>query len=137
MSNITLDAATSIVDAAVAYAAQIGVPSTVTVLDTGARLVASKRMDGAPLVSVDSSFAKARTAVFFKAPTEALVGAIQPGAPLYTLGDATSEQLTFLAGGVPIFVGDELVGAIGSGGGTPEQDQEIALAAVSTFSRAS
>ena len=131
MATISTAAATELVRAAHQHAEQIGVPSTVTVLDAGGRLVAAARMDDAPLISIDTSAAKARTAVFFKTPTGDLVGAIQPGAPLFTIGAATGEQLTFLAGGIPLFDADgELCGAIGSGGGTPEQDAEIAGAAV-------
>jgi uncharacterized protein GlcG (DUF336 family) len=131
MSGISLDTANALVSAAVLHATSIGVPSTVTVMDAGGRVVAVGRMDGAPLVSIDTSAAKARTSVFFGgAATGDLVGAIQPGAPLYTIGAATSEELAFLAGGVPLLHEGKLVGAIGSGGGTPDQDNEVATAAV-------
>lgn len=127
--SLTLERAQRVLAAANAKAAELGVPSTVTVLDTGARLVASIRQDGAPLVSIDSSFAKARTSVYFGgAATADLVGAVQPGAPLFSLGDAAAENLTFLAGGLPIVVDGTLLGAVGSGGGTPEQDAEVAAA---------
>jgi uncharacterized protein GlcG (DUF336 family) len=130
--SISLHQAQRIIAAADAKARELGVPSSITVLDSGARMVASVRQDGAPLVSIDSSFAKARTSVFFGgAATGDLAGAIQPGAPLFTLGDASAEQLTFLAGGLPITDADgTLIGAIGSGGGTPDQDAEIARAGV-------
>ncbi|MFJ4234256.1 heme-binding protein [Cellulosimicrobium cellulans] len=135
MTDITLNQALAVLDAARAKAEETGVPSTISVLDSGARVVATVRQDGAPLISVDSSLAKARTAVFFKSPTEALVPAVQPGAPLYTLGDATSEQLTFLAGGRPIVDAQgNVIGAVGSGGGTPDQDDVIAQAAAGALS---
>ncbi|RWZ46182.1 heme-binding protein [Labedella phragmitis] len=135
MSNITLEQAQRVLAAAEAKAVETGVPSSISILDTGARLVALLRQDGAPLVSIDSSVAKARTSVFFGgAATGDLVGAIQPGAPLFTLGDATPEQLTFLAGGLPLRDADGvLIGAIGSGGGTPEQDAVIAEAGVASL----
>ncbi|GAA4832282.1 hypothetical protein GCM10023221_05350 [Luteimicrobium xylanilyticum] len=130
MTDITLDQALVVLDAARTKADETGVPSTISVLDAGARTVATVRQDGAPLISVDSSLAKARTAVFFQSPTAALVPAVQPGAPLYTLGDATAEQLTFLAGGRPIVDAQgNVIGAVGSGGGTPDQDDVIAQAA--------
>jgi uncharacterized protein GlcG (DUF336 family) len=69
--------------------------------------------------------------VFFKLATGDRASAVQPAAPLYTIGAATTEQLAFLAGGIRILDHDgELVGAIGSGGGTPEPDAEIAAAAI-------
>ena len=135
MSTIPLADAKELVRAAHKHAEEIGVPSTVTVVDAGGRFVAGGRMDGAPLISIDTSAAKARTAVFFATPTGDLVGAIQPGAPLFTIGAATAEQLTFLAGGIPLFDADgELRGAIGSGGGTPDQDADVAGAAVEATS---
>jgi uncharacterized protein GlcG (DUF336 family) len=135
MTSISLAAAQELVTAAHRHATSVGVPSTVTVLDAGGRFVAAGRMDGAPLISVDTSAAKARTAVFFKLATGDLVGAVQPAAPLYTIGAATTEQLAFLAGGIPIVDHDgEVLGAIGSGGGTPEQDAEIAAAAIEACS---
>lgn len=130
--TITLAQAQRIIAAADAKASELGVPSSITVLDSGARMVASVRQDDAPLVSVDSSFAKARTSVYFGgAATGDLAAAIQPGAPLYTLGAASTEPLAFLAGGLPIT--DEtgvVIGAVGSGGGTPDQDAVIAQAGV-------
>ncbi|GAA2229032.1 heme-binding protein [Herbiconiux moechotypicola] len=134
MSTLTLDTAQLLIAAALEHAAQIGVPSTVTVMDTGARVVATARMDGAPLVSIDSSAAKARTSVFFGgAATGDLAGAVQPGAPLYTIGASTPEPLAFLAGGLPIVIAGEVVGAIGSGGGTPDQDHEVAGHAIAAL----
>lgn len=130
--SITLTQAQRIIAAADAKAAELGVPSSITVLDDGARMVASVRQDGAPLVSIDSSFAKARTSVYFGgAATGDLAAAVQPGAPLYTLGAASNEPLAFLAGGLPITDGSgALIGAVGSGGGTPEEDAVIAQAGI-------
>jgi uncharacterized protein GlcG (DUF336 family) len=128
--SITLAQAQRVIAAADAKAAELGVPSSITVLDAGARMVASIRQDGAPLISIESSFAKARTSIFFGgAASGDLTGAIQPGAPLYTLADASIEHLAFIAGGLPILdAAGALIGAIGSGGGTPEQDLVIATA---------
>lgn len=128
--TITLAQAQEIIAAADAKATELGVPSSITVLDRGARMVASVRQDGAPLVSVDSSFAKARTSVCFGgAATGDLAAAIQPGAPLYTLGAASTEPLAFLAGGLPITdATGTVIGAVGSGGGTPDEDAVIAQA---------
>ena len=129
-SVLSLTAAQTVVTAASARAEETGVPSSVTVLDASGRLVVAVRMDGAPLISLDTSAAKARTSVFFGgAASGDLVGAVQPGAPLYTIGAATGETLAFLAGAVPLRATDgTLLGAIGSGGGTPDQDAVIAQA---------
>jgi uncharacterized protein GlcG (DUF336 family) len=129
-AELTLDYAESLVDAALAHATVIDVPSTVTVIDAGGHVVLAKRQDSAALASIDSSAAKAKTALFFKAPTEALVGAVQPGAPLYTMASAGS-PLVFIAGGVPLTdSAGAVIGAIGAAGGSPEQDAEVVKAAL-------
>ncbi|MDR6574817.1 MULTISPECIES: heme-binding protein [unclassified Curtobacterium] len=134
MTDLTLTQAHAAIAAAEAKAAELGVPSTVTVLDRGARVVAVARQDGAPLVSVDASAAKARTAVSFGAASGDLAGAVQPGAPLYSLGAASHEPLTFVAGGVPVTdAAGSVIGAVGSSGGSPDQDLVIAEAAVAAL----
>lgn len=134
MSQITLAQAEQVLVAALRAATELGVPSTVTVMDGGARVVAVARQDGAPLISVDSSAAKARTAAFFSTPTSALTDAVQPGAPLYTLAAASGEQLTFVGGGRPLVdAGGDVIGSVGSGGGTPEQDQAVVAAAAAAL----
>lgn len=131
MPNISLHSANDVIAAAIGQAASMGVPSTVTVVDIGGRIVAVARMDGAPLISIDASAAKARTCVFFGGGATAdLVGATQPGAPLYGIGAATTEHLAFVPGGLPLLGDGVLLGALGSGGGMPDQDQQIAAAAV-------
>lgn len=48
-----------------------------------------------------------------------------------TLGAASQEPLAFVPGGVPVRDADgRVIGGIGSSGGSPDQDLEIANAAV-------
>jgi uncharacterized protein GlcG (DUF336 family) len=120
--------------AAVATAEAIGVPYTITVLDGAGQAVLVTRMDGAALASIDTSAAKARTAVWFGAATADLAGAVQPGAPLFTIDTATVSRLAFVAGAVPVRdASGVVIGAVGAGGGTPEQDHEVAAAAVAAL----
>ena len=91
-------------------------------------------MDGAALASIDLSLAKARTSVYFGAPTADLAAAVAPTAPLATAETASTRALAFVAGAVPIT--DEngvVIGAFGAGGGSPDQDHEIASAAVASL----
>lgn len=130
MTRLSLAAATALIDAAIVRAESLGVAFTVTVVDAGGRTVAVNRMDGAPLVSIDGSSAKARTSVFFGgAATRDLQPAVQPGGPLFTMADASTDRLTFVGGGVPVLADGELIGAIGVGGGSADQDHEVATAA--------
>ena len=77
---------------------------------------------------------KATTALLFAQPTRDLAASVQPCAPLYTIEAATRGPLEFVSGGVPLT--DEqgtVIGAIGAGGGTPDQDHDVAAAAVDAY----
>jgi uncharacterized protein GlcG (DUF336 family) len=117
-----------------AKAQEIGIPYTLTVVDGSGLLILATRMDGAALASIDTSLAKARTAVYFGAATKDLVPSIQPGAPLKTIETSTQLPLAFVAGAIPITdANGVVVGAFGAGGGTPEQDHEVAAAAIAAL----
>jgi uncharacterized protein GlcG (DUF336 family) len=128
-STITLSGADKAIEAGKAKAAQLGIAFTITVVDAGAHLIAVSRMDGAALAAVESSQAKARTSVLFGQPTRNLAPAVRPGAPLFGIESGFREPLAFVGGGVPVTdAGGALIGAIGVGGGSPDDDNEIAEA---------
>jgi uncharacterized protein GlcG (DUF336 family) len=119
--------------AGVAHGEALGLPFTIVVIDTTALPVAQRRMDGAALASVETSLAKARTALLFAQPT----AAIQPGAPLFTIETSTTAPLAFVPGGVPLADAEGVVvGAVGAGGGTPDQDHEVATVVAEHLSAA-
>src|ERR1700761_2429321 len=134
--TLSLAEARRLTDRAIAEAGALGVPYTITVLDGGGNTVQVTRMDGAALASIDTSLAKARTAVYFGAATADLAGAVQPGAPMFTIATSTTLPLAFVAGAVPIFAGGAVIGAIGAGGGTPDQDHQVAAAATAILDAA-
>lgn len=105
----------------------------VTVLDAGGYLLAFRRDDRAVLIPGETSTRKAYTALQLNAPTADLVDAVQPGGPFHTLPTALDRPLLFIAGGIPVHRDGRLIGAIGVGGGAPEQDHGFALAAVETL----
>jgi len=57
----------------------------------------------------------------------------QPGQPLYGLETTNGGRIINFAGGIPIMRGDDVAGAIGVSGGTPDQDQEVAEAGLAAF----
>jgi uncharacterized protein GlcG (DUF336 family) len=123
--------------AGVAHGEALGLPFTIVVIDTTALPVAQRRMDGAALASVETSLAKARTALLFAQPTADLAAAIQPGAPLFTIETSTTAPLAFVPGGVPLADAEGVVvGAVGAGGGTPDQDHEVATVVAEHLSAA-
>ena len=133
-TEISLARATKAIEAGKADAAELGIPFTITIVDAGAHLLAVTRMDGAALVSVDASHAKARTSVLFAQPTKGLAAAVQPGAPLYGIAAGSRDLMAFIAGGIPVIDTDgRLVGAIGVAGGAPDNDHQVAEAVVSAL----
>ncbi|ATL29043.1 GlcG/HbpS family heme-binding protein [Streptomyces formicae] len=133
VAPLTIGDAETLVDAARRAAEAAGVTVSVTVLDAGGHLLAFRRDDRAVLISGETSTRKAYTALQLNAPTADLVDAVQPGAPFHTLPTALDRPLLFIAGGVPVHRDGRLIGAIGVGGGAPEQDHGFATTAVESL----
>lgn len=128
--TITLDEASRSIAKGQAKAAALGVKAVFAVLDAGANLVAFARTDGAWLASNDLAITKARTSVMFEAPSEALNAPLLLNQPVPHF-DHTNGGLLLMGGGMPIFdAAGSLIGGIGASGGTPEQDAEMARAAL-------
>ena len=106
---------------------------SVTVLDAGGHLLAFRRDDQAVLISGETSTRKAYTALQLNAPTADLVDAVKPDGPFHSLPTALDKPLLFIAGGLPVHRDGRLIGAIGVGGGAPEQDHAFATAAVAAL----
>ncbi|AZQ36007.1 heme-binding protein [Streptomyces cyaneochromogenes] len=130
IAPLTTQDADALVATAHQAAEAAGVTVSVTVLDAGGHLLAFRRDDRAVLISGETSTRKAYTALQLDAPTADLVDAVQPGGLFHTLPTALDRPLLFIAGGAPIHRGGRLVGAIGVGGGAPEQDHRLATAAI-------
>ena len=121
--KLTHDGALKMLRAAIAKAQEMKQPQCITITDDGGHLLAFVRMDGAKVLSIDSSRKKALTAASGRAPSgEANV------ANEVKLAFATEGKLTNLKGGLPVVVEGHVIGAIGVGSGTGEQDFEVAKA---------
>ncbi|MGK4580241.1 GlcG/HbpS family heme-binding protein [Kitasatospora sp. HPMI-4] len=135
LTPLTTADAETLVAAARRAAQAAGVAVSVTVLDAGGHLLAFLRDDSAVLISGETSTRKAYTALQLGAPTADLVDLVKPDGPFHTLPTALDRPLLFIAGGVPIHRDGRLVGAIGLGGGAPEQDHSFATAALTELAR--
>jgi uncharacterized protein GlcG (DUF336 family) len=132
--TLTLAQAKEVLAAAEQKASELGAPVSIAVMDVGGNLIAFERMDGSLLGSVDGAMMKAYTSVLTGGATKDIVAAVQPGQPLYQLSIARfSKPTIFLEGGVPLRMGEVLVGAVGVGGASLEQDQQIAEAALAVM----
>jgi uncharacterized protein GlcG (DUF336 family) len=129
--TLTLADARSIITAGEEKAEEIGVPYNLAVVDAGGALIAHARMDGAWLGSIDISIHKAFTARAFDMATEDLAKMAQSGKPLFGINSTNHEKIVIFAGGMPVKLGDVVIGAVGASGGTVDQDQKVVEAAIS------
>jgi uncharacterized protein GlcG (DUF336 family) len=128
--TIKLDDAQAMIERARTHAAGIDVPMNIAVTDGGGHLLAFARMDGAILGSIDIALTKAKTSILFNGPSENLWEFCKPGGPAPAT-ELTNGGLIPYAGGVPLHDDDgALIGAIGVSGGLPDQDGEVARAAI-------
>ena len=128
-AGLTLAAARSMVDTAIAAARSAGIAISVAIVDSGAQLVAFERLDGADLVTVTLAQDKAWTALVNRMPTGDLGPIVQPGAEFYGYHTIKGGRTIIFAGGLPLEWHGVLVGAVGVSGGNAAQDQAIAEAA--------
>ena len=133
MDRVTLDIAKKLIEKIEGYATSVGKKAVVAVCGPDGNPVAVHVMDGAFLVSFDVAVKKAYTAVSVKMSTMELGNLVQPGQTFAGLEQIESDKLVFFGGGVPLFVGDQLVGGLGISGGTGEEDDDIAQYALSVF----
>lgn len=99
-----------------------------TVVDTAGHVLASQRMDGAALGAMQLAVGKAFTAVSWATPSGEFGPSTQPGGDDWGW-NTTDSRIVVYAGGIPLFVDGELVGAIGVSGGAASEDEECAAAA--------
>lgn len=125
--DITLEQAEKVVAAAKAKAEELGLKMNIAVVDAGANLKAFKRMDNAWLGSIDISIKKAKTARYFDFPTGVIGSLSQPGGSLYNIEHSNGGLITF-PGGIPLTIGDVVIGGIGVSGSTVENDHIVAEA---------
>jgi glc operon protein GlcG len=127
---LRLEAATRIADAAQVEATRNKWNVVIAVVDGGGHLVHLRRMDNTQLGSVVVAEEKAKSAVLFRRPTKAFADAVASG----RTGVLRLPGAIPIEGGIPLVVGEQVVGAIGVSGVTAEQDGQIAQAGVKAFS---
>lgn len=129
MIEMTQELAEKIGKAALAKAEEIGRPMSVSVVDESGRLVYYSRQNGAGFFTFDTSRAKAMASASFKRSTMEITDNKDQNPLLwYSLPSVVPAQALPSPGGVPIFRDGRVIGALGMGGGSPDEDQECALA---------
>ncbi len=124
MTEMTLEIAEQALRAAQGKAKALGTPMTVTVVDEAGRLVLCARGDGAGFLTPETSRAKAVAAAAFRRTTREMAGMAAQGGFWALAPTVLQGQVLPTLGGSPISRGGRVIGGIGCGGGTGEQDQE-------------
>ena len=123
--RITLDSAKRLIEKIEQEALRRNKPSVIAVCSPDGNPVAVHVMDGSFLVSFDMAVKKAYTSVAVKMSTMELSRLTQPGQTFYGLGKM-SDNIVIFGGGVPLKVGDNIIGGLGISGGTGEEDNSLA-----------
>ncbi|OCJ06933.1 glcg protein [Rhizobium sp. AC27/96] len=115
----------TLLTSAISAANAMGQPQCIVIVDQSGVTLGSFRMRGSRFQSLKSALSKAQTAASIGAPSSSL-----PEHARVPLAIATHGGMTGLHGGLPIRVAGVLLGGIGVGSGSGEQDEQVALAAL-------
>ena len=128
---IRLEEAKALIEKIEAYAASRGLRAVIAVANASGDPIAVHAMDGAYLVSFDVAIKKAFSAAAVKTSTLEIGRLVAKGGTFQGLDKL--EDLVAFGGGVPLFRGDVLAGAVGISGGTGEEDHAICEYALKIF----
>ena len=127
---LTLAGARTVAAAAEAEAKRLNTTGAIAVVDDGGSLLYLLRLDNTFPAGAAVATDKARTAATFRMPTRNLEDAVKNGRTALV---AVSE-MTPLAGGIPLVVDGQVVGAVGvSGAASAMQDEELAKVAAAVL----
>ncbi|HWI07276.1 MAG TPA: heme-binding protein, partial [Solirubrobacteraceae bacterium] len=114
----------AVLDAAENHAVARGRRVVMAVVDPWGELVAFRRTPGAQIASSRVALDKARTAAIFVRPSREIEEQVAGG----RIGALALHGAAALIGGIPLKVDGETVGAIGTSGETPDEDEAVSIA---------
>jgi glc operon protein GlcG len=116
--------ADAVMAAAEKHALQNGFRVVIAVVDAWGHVLQLRRTDGAQAPSDQVAIDKARTAAIFVRPSREIEEQVSAG----RLGALALHGAAALTGGIPLAADGEVIGAIGTSGETPDQDESVSLA---------
>jgi glc operon protein GlcG len=129
MIEMKLETADRIARAALAKAAALGIGMTVCVVDEAGRLVLVMKGDDTGFLTPETARAKAVAAAAFKRATRELAEMQKTNPVFWAAVPAISRgEALPSTDAVPIVAEGRVIGAVGCGGGSPDQDHECASA---------
>jgi glc operon protein GlcG len=114
----------AVLDAAERYALEHQSRVVIAVVERSGELVGMRRTPGAQIASSRVAVDKARTAAIFVRPSREIEQQVSGG----RLGALALHGARALTAGIPLKVDDEVVGAIGTSGETPDEDEAVSIA---------
>lgn len=133
ITRLSIEDAYVLIEGARAKAQEIGTPMCIAITDESGNLIAFERMDGGKITSITLAIDKSFTAVGIRKGTHALGVVNQPGQPAHGISSTLGGRMVVVAGGLPVFSGQDVVGGIGVSSGSPAQDLAVAEAGISAF----
>src|SRR5215467_7140359 len=116
--------AEAVTAAAKAEAMRYGHRVVIAVVDAWGHVLHLTRTEGAQAASGQVAIDKARTAAIFVRPSREIEEQVSAG----RLGALALHGAAALTGGIPLRAGGEVIGAIGTSGETPDEDESVSLA---------
>lgn len=126
--SLSMAMAKTIAEAAQSECRAKGFHTTVAVVDRAGQLLVLLRDEQAAPHTVEMARRKAYTARMFRIPTAEFQKRTTPDQPI--AGQRELTDMIALAGGVPIKLGDETIGGVGSAGSNLESDDACAKAGI-------
>jgi glc operon protein GlcG len=116
--------ADAVMAAAEKEAVRNGYRVVIAIVDAWGHLLMLRRTENAQAASGQVAIDKARTAAIFVRPSRVIEEQVSSG----RLGALALHGAAALTGGIPLLADNEVIGAIGTSGETPDQDESVSLA---------
>lgn len=132
-TNLPLDAASTIVDTALATGREAGLlPLTVAVLDSGGHPIAFKREDGSGILRTEIAIGKAWASLGMGIPSRTIGDRLQDRSAFQgALAAASGGRFVSVPGGVLVCDDSgDVVGAVGISGDTSDRDEYCAIVGI-------
>lgn len=127
-NEISGDTAAKLAQACIDFATKNNMAVTVFVLSPTGQIVHSHRMDGQVPINIETALLKAQSVLYTRDSTHTRANQVANNVSLQMRWDKL--PVFPVAGGLPIIVDNQMIGAIGVGGGN--KDEECAYAALTT-----
>jgi glc operon protein GlcG len=120
--SIAYEGAKQIVETCEAMAKERNWPIAIWVLDITGQPLYFAAINGASQIGIETAQFKARTALLTGAPSENRATSMEN-----PIGQLSTEKLGLfpIAGGIPLLKDGKVIGAVGAGGGRPENGQSV------------